>query len=595
MAHRGDSIEKWLLWPTAIGLGVLHTWHGRYVMNPDGLAYLDIGEAYLQGDWQRAINAYWSPLYAWLLGLVMLIVKPQPYWESSVVHLVNLAIYVCALGCFRYFWLALSHSNDSPAAAASGNSDIPLPTWLWLVMGYSLFIWSSLNLIGVGIVTPDLIVAAFVYLTSGILLRIAMGPPRWRLFLLLGAILGLSYLTKAAMFPLALVWLTVGMFSGDALRKTAPRVLLALVVFMMVGGPFILALSQMKGRLTFGDSAKLNYAWFVNGIPHYVHWQGEPPGSGTPVHPTRKIAERPTIYEFRTPIGGTYPPWYDPSYWHEGLVWNFDLERQARAFAANIRIFFLTFLFEYQGILIILNLIALAPMCKFYLDLKIILGNMKLLIPCMVTLTMYSIVHIEQRFIGAFIVLIYGVVVSGLRLADSEASRRLYSRPSVAMLSIVVLTVNVLLTYPVTFNLRGGGVWTDWQWHLAEGIQQLGMRRGDQVAVIGFFGFNAYWARLAGVRVTAEIPPQDAHDFWAGDHARQSEIIETFRNIGVKAIVSQNVPPLAAASDWPEIGPTNYHVYLLWKPVREPCQAHSNTYLGVGHAHHEGSSVCSRR
>src|SRR3954447_1440755 len=36
-------------------------------MNPDGVSYLTIARQYLDGHFADAINAYWSPLYSWLL------------------------------------------------------------------------------------------------------------------------------------------------------------------------------------------------------------------------------------------------------------------------------------------------------------------------------------------------------------------------------------------------------------------------------------------------------------------------------------------------------------------------------------------------
>jgi hypothetical protein len=56
----------------AILLGVVHAWAAisSHSMNADGIAYLDIGDAYLRGDWANAINPVWSPLYSWILGLV---------------------------------------------------------------------------------------------------------------------------------------------------------------------------------------------------------------------------------------------------------------------------------------------------------------------------------------------------------------------------------------------------------------------------------------------------------------------------------------------------------------------------------------------
>ncbi|MDQ3649223.1 MAG: hypothetical protein M3458_02875, partial [Acidobacteriota bacterium] len=65
-----------VFWLVAIGLGLLHAWHGRYVMASDGISYLDMGDAYWRGDFQMAVNGYWSPLYSWLLGLALLLIKP---------------------------------------------------------------------------------------------------------------------------------------------------------------------------------------------------------------------------------------------------------------------------------------------------------------------------------------------------------------------------------------------------------------------------------------------------------------------------------------------------------------------------------------
>jgi len=47
----------------SVALGLVHAWVGRYSMNPDGISYLDMGEALVRRDWQSAINAYWSPLF----------------------------------------------------------------------------------------------------------------------------------------------------------------------------------------------------------------------------------------------------------------------------------------------------------------------------------------------------------------------------------------------------------------------------------------------------------------------------------------------------------------------------------------------------
>ncbi len=75
----------------------------RYAMWPDGVNYLEMGDAYLRGDWNAAINGLWSPLYSWILALAMLLFKPSIYWEFPLVHVVNFVIYLVALASFQFF------------------------------------------------------------------------------------------------------------------------------------------------------------------------------------------------------------------------------------------------------------------------------------------------------------------------------------------------------------------------------------------------------------------------------------------------------------------------------------------------------------
>ena len=64
------ALENILL-PASVAFGLVHAWVGRYSMNPDGVSYLDMGDALVRRDWAHAVNGYWSPLYGWMLGLVV--------------------------------------------------------------------------------------------------------------------------------------------------------------------------------------------------------------------------------------------------------------------------------------------------------------------------------------------------------------------------------------------------------------------------------------------------------------------------------------------------------------------------------------------
>jgi len=84
-------------------LAVVHTWAGRYSINPDGISYLDVGSSFVRHDWANALNAWWSPLYPWSLGIIVSALRPSPKWEFPLVQAFQLrALFRCAV-CFPIF------------------------------------------------------------------------------------------------------------------------------------------------------------------------------------------------------------------------------------------------------------------------------------------------------------------------------------------------------------------------------------------------------------------------------------------------------------------------------------------------------------
>jgi len=335
--QRKRYLLRIIFWLLAILLGTIQAWANRFSLSSEDLiSYLDIADAYLAGEWHLAINGNWSPLYSWLLGLTIYVFNPSPYWELPVVKLTNFLIYLFALISFEFFLGELLLDYKKRFLGAH-NKYFSIPEWTLEVLGYSLFLWSALNLTGVYCDTPDMCTAALVYLASGIVLRVHTRSASWFNFIMLGVVLGFGYLSKAAMFPLAFFFLLVGTLSVGNIQQALTRLLVALLTFTLISAPFIVALSTTKGRLTYSDTGKLSYVWYVNPSSRVIpnnHWQGGPPGFGQPKHPTRKILNNPPVFEFITPIGGTYPPWTDPSYWYEGLTIRFSLNKQIQRISA---------------------------------------------------------------------------------------------------------------------------------------------------------------------------------------------------------------------------------------------------------------------
>jgi hypothetical protein len=554
----------------AITLGALHTWAAvvSHSMSEDGISYLDMGDAYLRSDWTTAVNSVWSPMYSWILGLVMRLVRPSMRWEFPVVQLTNLAIYLVALICFGFFWRQLTRFRESKTLDRSGDSGVTLPDWAWVALGYTLFIWSSLALIKVWVVTPDMLMACFVYVAAGLVLRIRLGYTNWLTFGLLGMVLGLAYLTKAAMFPLSFAFLAVSLFSMRNVRRAFPRVVAAFLVFLLFSAPLIGAISMAKGRLTFGDAGTLTYVRYVNGVP-YPHWQGETVGSGIPEHPSRKILEDPPIYEFGTPIGGTYPIGYDPSYWYEGVEPYVDVGQQLVLVVSSALYYFDLFLRQ-LGALVVSVLILYWMVPRRRLKLGDLVRGWGLAVVALAALGMYALVYAEARYVGVFVVLLWADLIANLSLPESQTFRRLAS-------GLGALTVLFLLLNLAAFELQGFGALSNrrneqqgssegaapsWPGEVAEELYRLGIEPGDQVAVIGY-GFSSFWARLARVQIVAEMLEWQADPFWLGNPDFQSEVIQAFASTGAEAIIAEEVPGYATLTGWHRVGNSNYFVYTL--------------------------------
>ncbi|MGH7563283.1 MAG: hypothetical protein ACREK5_02540 [Gemmatimonadota bacterium] len=514
-------------------------------MNPDGISYLDVGEAWLKGDWEAAVSAYWSPLYAWILALALRAAQPSPRWEFPVVHVVNFAIYVFALVCFAFFWRELMRRRLE--------DDQTFPSWAWIVLGLALFLWSSVVLVEVRHVSPDMVAAGFVYLAAGSLLRLRDETRDVRVFLLLGLALGLGYLARAAAFPLAFVFLAVCFAVTRKIRGT----LLATAVFLLLAAPLAATLSVRQERPTFGDSGRLNYAWYVNGVPRF-HWRGETTRNGEPQHPTRRLSELPPVYEFGTPINGTYPPWYDPVYWNEGIRLRFDLHGQLEALARTASSYYEWFVRKLGGLLAVV-LVLYGMSGRRGLGRGGLASWWVLLLPALAALGMYALVYVEGRHVAPYIVMLCAGVLAGVRLPESLWSPRL---ASVTVGVAVAVTFLDLGTYTVKTLDGGPGSDRDPPWEVAGGLREMGVRADDPVAYVGPAVHETFWARLARVRIVAEMYAWPTPEFWANESGRRATL-RTLAAAGPRVIVAREVPPGARPDGWHRIAETGHFLLVL--------------------------------
>lgn len=232
VSHNPEITVRRIFLALSIVLGFLQAWASRMTIVSDTVSYLDIGDFMWHGHWSLAVNGLWNPLYSAILGVAIGLCRPSFYWEYPLVHLVLFLIFILTLFCFDFFLrqlVLLRRETES-------RDELSVPAWIWFCIGYILFLWSSLRLIGVSETNPDMLVAAFFYLACGLLVRIRRGSAGWPAHCTLGAALGLGYLTKSIMFPVSIACLAVAFSIG---RPQARRALASAAIFLAIAGPYV--------------------------------------------------------------------------------------------------------------------------------------------------------------------------------------------------------------------------------------------------------------------------------------------------------------------------------------------------------------------
>jgi hypothetical protein len=526
-------------------------------MNPDGVTYMDISDAYREGHWKAAFNRHRSPLYSWLLTPALALTQSSPEVEFTAVHAVNFLIFVAALGCFHYLLTGVVRTHPLSV----------FPKWALLGAAYGVFLWTTLTVITLELVTPDLCVTAIVYLTLGMLLRVRRDDERWVVFLVMGLALGIGYLVKTALLAFAPMTAILCAAAIGNVRRAMPRLMLIALGFGIVAGPWIYALSTAKGQFTLGDSGKLAYGFMVQEVPMF-HWHGGPAGSGVPAHPDRQIHSHPNTYEFAWPITATYPPNYDYSYWAEGMIVRYDLRTHLKRVAKSLREYFTFFDERLSGVVAILVLLFLIG-ARGRESFKGLAQEWRLLIPVAYGFGSYAQVWVEWRYLGAYLTLLVIALLCALRIPESAWRHRVTGAAAVAIMVVLGCHIGA---YSYTHIRQSGSVLEHRE--VARTIKALHLAPGSPVAVIGD-GNQGYWARLARVRIVAEIPldvwdptvrkPEisDVDLFWAASAEEKAVVLGKLAATGAKIAIAQAVPPGPAGSGWQNIAGTSYSLHRL--------------------------------
>ena len=547
-------------------LGLLDAWAGRrsYAAG-DTVSYMDMASGIAGGDFSYAINGHFSPLYPIILSAFIWPFQSDSLIEFCAVRAINFLIFVSVILLFRVF---LSRFLDQYYRQFESPKNLPpISRSQFTLVSYIIFAWGCFGLTMVSRVNPDMCVMGTTLAAAAMLLSFKEGHVSRMRFLAFGAMLGIGYLFKAIFFPVSFIFLAAAALEPN-IRAVKLRLSLSLVAFLVIASPLITALSIKYGHLTYGESGKLSYWTEVlqqnRGRPSYVHWQGDPPGSGNPEHPTRKIFQDPDVYEFASPIVSTYPPWFGTTYWNAGAVIRFDARKQVLAIVHNLEK-----LIKVLWLLLPLTGLLVAYRCRvsgsslWYLKPLWLVG--------IANVGIYLLVVIDGRYLAGCLPILAILTLAAVRIPNPA---RNFGAALAGLLAIcVTVQCGPRLAKAASVLVRTHGEVRDERWIVADEFKRLGIKAGTTVAAIDYQQGYQYWppalisdwARLARVRIVSEVvqTSDDGTQFWQASPDRQALALQAIRETGARIVVANGVPEGAATAGWTQIQSSRYYYQLL--------------------------------
>ncbi len=339
-------------------------------------------------------------------------------------------------------------------------------------------------------------------------------------------------------------------------RKTLKQAALGFAVFAIIAGPWIATLSRAKHRVTFGDVGKLAFAMTMDEVPQPFFWQGEN-GTGSPKHPVRRLLSKPRLYEFASPVGGTYPPSYDTSYWMEGIRPHFDLRGLLRVLRQSAGTYFQIWMVQIEyGLALLFFLLLAGRNAGWAARLR---GQSLLWVPPLLACANYAIVLVEHRYVAPFVLLLWVAGFSCLLGAGLELPRRAALALILAVLAVTGLRVAKSMSSDLAaiFSKNENA-----NWQIAEGLHVIGLHPGEEIACLSL-NAEVHWARLAGVRIVSEIPLGDGNIFWTADPDTKGRVFQLFASTGARVVVTKDPPLFAASEGWIPLAKTGFYAHHL--------------------------------
>jgi hypothetical protein len=189
---------------------------------------------------------------------------------------------------------------------------------------------------------------------------------------------------------------------------------------------------------------------------------------------------------------------------------------------------------------------------------RMLLRHWYVVLPTAAVLAQYALVLVTGRYAAPFAAPLMLAIAAGCYGAETTVPRRAVDgilKALALMLCVEAVRANIG-TAPTPGTSERAQV------QVADQMPALGASPGARVAMIGD-AFYAYWARLARVQITSEIPPGETAGYWNADDGRRAELRRLLATGGARVLVTDEPPRGDDRPAWQPIGATGYYVRRL--------------------------------
>jgi hypothetical protein len=552
--------------------GIGYAKYDNYQLDGDAVSFMDIADAIRAHDWPLVVNGYWNPAYAGALALGQMVAHPSRWNELQTFYWVNFVIFVACIAACLLFVYALLRVREQFVAEDDTLPAFSQPALLLISLG--LLFASFQRELNLGAVRADALLLLFFLLAATFLLRL-QSTGRFVYYPLLGLVLGFAYLTKSFAFLPSGILLTA-LFVFGITRKASRRsrivtgVLLAGLVFAAVAAPYILSISKQRGRPTTGESARMNYAFFVDQTGRWHEWRTGDLGHATAnfKHHEELIVNDPPVYSFAQHPFGTYPLWFDPSYWTDTLQPKIYLKGHILRVERTTTLLFRYVAGHLEPLVIAAPLLLLG--CFFSRRRASWLPLVPIALWGLLMLGIYFPIDLQDRYLTPAFLFVVIPLLAMLRRPRNGYLGEVSTGMAILFAGLVLATaisdlgdrrrVESVTGYP-------RGAYSPEIYPAAQGIAALGIAPGSTVACFGDAAcyLDHYWARLAGTPIRAELEVQDGSDpgaFWDKIQDKQA-VIDALRARHIAAIVGKFQSAAHIAEGWHQLGTSDFYAYPL--------------------------------